>query len=82
MAAGCGSSAVYGYWPALADGNSVVMYDPADHEVEIARFAFPRQRAQNRLCLADYVRPRAEAGSASVTSSPCSSSPLGRVPRS
>ncbi len=53
--------AVYGYWPALADGDSVVVYDPADHEVEIARFAFPRQRAQNRLCLADYVRPRAEA---------------------
>ncbi|MDQ2959929.1 MAG: homocysteine S-methyltransferase family protein, partial [Candidatus Dormibacteraeota bacterium] len=49
--------AVYGYWPALADGDAVVLYDPADHERAIARFAFPRQRAQNRLCLADYVRP-------------------------
>jgi 5-methyltetrahydrofolate--homocysteine methyltransferase len=53
--------AVYGYWPALADGDSVVIYDPQQHEVEIARFAFPRQRAQNRLCLADYVRPLGEA---------------------
>ena len=53
--------AVYGYWPALADGDSVVIYDPEKHDVEIARFAFPRQRAQNRLCLADYVRPLSEA---------------------
>jgi len=50
--------AVYGYWPALADGEAVVVFDPADHEREIARFAFPRQSEQNRLCLADYVRPR------------------------
>ena len=50
--------AVYGYWPALGDGNDVIVYDPHDHEREIARFSFPRQSAQNRLCLADYVRPR------------------------
>jgi 5-methyltetrahydrofolate--homocysteine methyltransferase len=50
--------AVYGYWPALADGNSVVVFDPVDHEREIARFGFPRQAEQNRLCLADYLRPR------------------------
>jgi 5-methyltetrahydrofolate--homocysteine methyltransferase len=54
--------AVYGYWPALADGDSVVIYDPERHDKEIARFAFPRQRAQNRLCLADYVRPLSMAG--------------------
>jgi 5-methyltetrahydrofolate--homocysteine methyltransferase len=50
--------AVYGYWPALAEGDSVVVFDPEDHEREIARFAFPRQGEQHRLCLADYVRPR------------------------
>ena len=50
--------AVYGYWPALAEGDSVVVFDPEDHEREIARFAFPRQSEQHRLCLADYVRPR------------------------
>jgi 5-methyltetrahydrofolate--homocysteine methyltransferase len=54
--------AVYGYWPALADGDSVIIYDPERHDREIARFAFPRQRAQHRLCLADYVRPLSEAG--------------------
>jgi 5-methyltetrahydrofolate--homocysteine methyltransferase len=49
--------AVYGYWPALAHGNDVVVYHPEDHDREIGRFSFPRQGEQNRLCLADYVRP-------------------------
>jgi len=57
--------AVYGYFPAQADGNSIVVYDPAALESdggsrrEIARFAFPRQAGRERLCLADYVRPTA-----------------------
>ena len=50
--------AVYGYWPALADGEAVVVFDPEDHGREIARFTFPRQGEQHRLCLADYVRPQ------------------------
>ena len=48
--------AVYGYWPALAEGDSVVVYDPGDIDRELGRFPFARQAAQNRLCLADYVR--------------------------
>ena len=48
--------ALYGYWPALADGNAVVVYDPGDIDRELGRFVFPRQSEQNRLCLADYVR--------------------------
>jgi len=40
------------------EGDSVVVFDPEDHEREIARFAFPRQGEQHRLCLADNVRPR------------------------
>jgi len=48
--------AVYGYWPALSDGDAVVVYDPGDIDREIGRFPFPRQAEQNRLCLADYVR--------------------------
>jgi 5-methyltetrahydrofolate--homocysteine methyltransferase len=50
--------AVYGYYPAWADGDSVVLFAPEDRSREIGRFGFPRQREQNRLCLADYVRPR------------------------
>ncbi|HXA27796.1 MAG TPA: methionine synthase [Candidatus Angelobacter sp.] len=50
--------AVYGYWPSWAEGDDVVIFDPADRSREIGRFHFPRQSEQNRLCLADYVRPR------------------------
>ena len=55
--------AVYGYFPAQADGNAIVVYDPAAFDSdggskrEIARFTFPRQSGRERLCLADYVRP-------------------------
>ncbi|MGI8848277.1 MAG: methionine synthase [Candidatus Dormibacteria bacterium] len=52
--------AVYGYWPALAEGNDIVVFNPEDHDREIGRFRFPRQTEQNRLCLADYIRPRTE----------------------
>lgn len=50
--------AVYGYFPSWAEGDDVVVLDPADRSREIGRFRFPRQSEQNRLCLADYVRPR------------------------
>jgi 5-methyltetrahydrofolate--homocysteine methyltransferase len=53
--------AVYGYWPALAEGDSIVVFDPDDRERVIGRLSFPRQDAQSRLCLADYVRPREQA---------------------
>jgi 5-methyltetrahydrofolate--homocysteine methyltransferase len=54
--------ALYGYWPALADGDSVVVYDPGDIDRELGRFEFPRQSEQNRLCLADYVRSGEDVG--------------------
>jgi 5-methyltetrahydrofolate--homocysteine methyltransferase len=50
--------ALYGYYPAWAEGDDVVLFAPDDHGREIGRFRFPRQSEQNRLCLADYVRPR------------------------
>ncbi len=50
--------AVYGYWPAQADGDDLVLYDPASAEagepVELTRFNFPRQPYGDNLCLADY----------------------------
>jgi 5-methyltetrahydrofolate--homocysteine methyltransferase len=54
--------AAYGYWPALADGDTVLIYNPDDPERVVARLTFPRQPAQHRLCLADYLRPVSEAG--------------------
>jgi len=63
------AAVVYGYWPAASCGNDLVVYDPtvdpaeavADRPV-VARFRFPRQRRDRRLCLADFYRPAAGAG--------------------
>jgi 5-methyltetrahydrofolate--homocysteine methyltransferase len=49
---------VYGYFPAQSAGDALIVYDPASVPAgaprEIARFTFPRQPEQERLCLADY----------------------------
>jgi 5-methyltetrahydrofolate--homocysteine methyltransferase len=52
---------IYGYWPAQADGNDLIIYDPASVQAgspeEVMRFTFPRQSAGEFLCLADYFAP-------------------------
>jgi 5-methyltetrahydrofolate--homocysteine methyltransferase len=45
---------VYGYFPATAEGDEVVIYDPHHHQKEIRRFKFPRG-GQKNLCLSDYL---------------------------
>ncbi len=56
---------VYGYFPCLAEGNSLHLYDPAimaatpTHPPDpIAIFTFPRQKSMRRLCIADFFLPR------------------------
>ncbi|MBT8226007.1 MAG: methionine synthase [Dactylosporangium sp.] len=52
------AAVVYGYFPGYAEGNELVILD--EHSgVERARFRFPRQRGGQRLCVADYFRPKA-----------------------
>jgi 5-methyltetrahydrofolate--homocysteine methyltransferase len=51
------AAVVYGYLPAYAEGNDLVVLDENAH-AERARFTFPRQRRERRLCLADFFRPR------------------------
>jgi 5-methyltetrahydrofolate--homocysteine methyltransferase len=46
-----------GYFPAAADGNELVVFDPDDHERELERLVFPRQPKHDRICLADFFRP-------------------------
>ena len=46
--------AAYGLFPAVSEGDDLVLFDPSDREVEVGRFGFPRQRHGRRLCLADY----------------------------
>ncbi len=45
---------IYGYFPAAADGDDLIIFDPEDHERPVARFTFPRQPDRQRLCLSDY----------------------------
>ena len=49
--------AVYGYFPALSEGDDVLVFDPEDHGKLVVRLSFPRQRAGERLCLADFFLP-------------------------
>ncbi|HZG39251.1 MAG TPA: vitamin B12 dependent-methionine synthase activation domain-containing protein, partial [Nodosilinea sp.] len=61
-----------GYFPCLAEGNSLHIYDPSvvnssphhpitpspHHPTPIATFTFPRQKSLRRLCIADFFLPK------------------------
>jgi 5-methyltetrahydrofolate--homocysteine methyltransferase len=47
-----------GYFPCFAEGNEVVVLDPGDHATVLERLVFPRQPKHDRICLADFFRPR------------------------
>lgn len=59
-------SVVYGYFPAVADGDDMVILhhegpdggSGGEPGTERMRFTFPRQRRDRHLCLADFVRPK------------------------
>jgi 5-methyltetrahydrofolate--homocysteine methyltransferase len=51
------AAVVYGYFPCYAEGNDVVVLDE-NAAAERARFTFPRQRRDRRLCIADFFKPR------------------------
>jgi 5-methyltetrahydrofolate--homocysteine methyltransferase len=50
--------AVLGYFPCYSEGNEVVVLDPNDRSTVLERLVFPRQPAHDRICLADFFRPR------------------------
>jgi 5-methyltetrahydrofolate--homocysteine methyltransferase len=51
------AAVVYGYFPCYSEGNDLVVLD--EHGArQRARFTFPRQRRDRRLCIADFFRPR------------------------
>ncbi|PIC63530.1 methionine synthase [Sporosarcina sp. P13] len=50
------ASGIYQFFPAQADGDDVIIYDPEDSKTEIERFTFPRQAKEPFLCLADYLK--------------------------
>ncbi|HET9154537.1 MAG TPA: vitamin B12 dependent-methionine synthase activation domain-containing protein, partial [Solirubrobacterales bacterium] len=46
-----------GFFPANADGNELVVFDPEDPDRELERLVFPRQPRHDRICLTDFYRP-------------------------
>ncbi len=52
---------VYGFFPAQAEGNDVIIYDPeafkAGEKKELNRISFPRQREGRQLSIADFFEP-------------------------
>jgi 5-methyltetrahydrofolate--homocysteine methyltransferase len=62
---------VYGYFPAQAEGNDVIVYEAPDSKPrpcsdrweasakELLRFTFPRQKEGRRLSIADFFAPKA-----------------------
>jgi len=49
---------IYGYWPCQSEGDSLIIYDPRDRELELTRFEFPRQPKEPWWCLSDFWRPK------------------------
>jgi len=47
-----------GYFPCYSEGNDVVVLDPEDRETVLERFVMPRQPGGDRICLADFYRPK------------------------
>jgi 5-methyltetrahydrofolate--homocysteine methyltransferase len=46
-----------GYFPCNADGNELIVFNPADPSEELERLTFPRQPKHDRICLTDFFRP-------------------------
>jgi len=47
----------WGYFPVNSEGNELVVWTDDERRVERVRFAFPRQRRDRHLCIADFFRP-------------------------
>jgi 5-methyltetrahydrofolate--homocysteine methyltransferase len=50
--------ALLGYFPCYAEGNELVILDPADPTTELTCFVNPRQPGHDRICLSDFYRPK------------------------
>jgi 5-methyltetrahydrofolate--homocysteine methyltransferase len=59
------AAVVYGFFPCYSEGNTLVVLDE-NAATERARFTFPRQRTERRLCIADFFRPVSTGGDLDV----------------
>lgn len=51
------ANGIYQFFPAQADGDQILIYDPHDQTRLLERFQFPRQTEEPYLCLSDFLRP-------------------------
>ncbi|MFP5112849.1 methionine synthase [Bacillaceae bacterium C204] len=49
-------AALYQFFPANADGNKVIIFNPENPDEVIETFDFPRQESAPHLCLADFLK--------------------------
>lgn len=49
---------VYQFFPAQADGDHIIIYDPSDETHVLETFTFPRQSKAPYLCLADFIKSK------------------------
>ncbi|MGL5131570.1 MAG: vitamin B12 dependent-methionine synthase activation domain-containing protein, partial [Planktothrix sp.] len=56
---------IYGYFPCQSEENSLLIFDPENHQKQVARFDFPRQKSGKRLCIADFFASK-ESGKIDV----------------
>jgi 5-methyltetrahydrofolate--homocysteine methyltransferase len=57
--------ALLGYFPCYSEGNEIVVLDPEERETVLERLVCPRQPNGDRICLADFYRPK-ESGELDV----------------
>ena len=55
---GCTRARCVGYFPCYSEGNEIVVLDPEDRETVLQRLVGPRQPNGDRICLADFYRPK------------------------
>ncbi|UCF33287.1 MAG: methionine synthase, partial [Phycisphaerales bacterium] len=49
--------AIYGFWPAQSDGDSLIVYDPEDRSRQLEVFDFPRMAKPPYWCISDFFKP-------------------------
>lgn len=49
--------AIYGFWPAQSDGDTLIIYDPKDRSRQVAEFDFPRMGKPPYWCISDFYKP-------------------------
>jgi 5-methyltetrahydrofolate--homocysteine methyltransferase len=49
--------AIYGFWPAQSDGDSLIVYDPEDRSRQSEVFDFPRMARPPYWCISDFFKP-------------------------